>query len=321
LLSFAHLKFRMPPTSSTLLRIGSRSSKLARAQAELVRQALAAKARMQTELVTVTTTGDRVKDKPLAEIGGKGLFAKELEDALLSGRIDLAVHSMKDLPVEVPAGLQIVATPPRENPADALVSRHGNTLDELPKRARIGTSSVRRAAQVARRRPDLTILPLRGNVDTRIAKLDSGQLDAVVLALAGLKRLNLEERATVIFDPEEWLPALAQGALAIEMREDDLHCEAVSRALNDKAAGIALACERGFQAALGGSCRTPIAGHARIENDVLHFRGEVLAPDGSKSEETSFSITLGSNPYSEAALAGHEAGTVLKERARPWLVL
>src|SRR5690348_2685802 len=183
--------------SQISLRVGSRSSKLARAQAELVRRALA-KNRVETELVTVATTGDRVKDKPLADIGGKGLFTKELEDALLSGRIDLAVHSMKDLPIEVPQGLRIVATLAREHAADALLSHDGKTLHNIAGGARLGTSSVRRAAQIGRRRPDLRILPLRGNVDTRIAKLDRGELDAIVLAFAGLKRLNLQERATAV---------------------------------------------------------------------------------------------------------------------------
>src|SRR5215469_10640969 len=275
----------MPNASSqTLLRVGSRGSKLARAQAELVRQALS-RNQVETDLVTVTTTGDRVKDKPLADIGGKGLFAKELEEALLAGRIDLAVHSMKDLPVEIPPGLQIIATPMRENPADVLVSRDGATLEDFSKDARLGTSSVRRTAQIARRRPDLRILPLRGNVDTRIAKLDRGEVDGILLALAGLRRLNLQERAAVVFDPEMWLPALAQGALAVEMREDDVHSRTVSETLDHTPTAIAIACERGFQAALGGSCRTPIAGYAWIESNRLHFRGEVLAPDGSEWEE------------------------------------
>ena len=307
--------------TQTPLRIGSRGSKLACAQAELVRQALAEKAHIQTELVTVTTTGDRVKDKPLADIGGKGLFAKELEEALLARRIDIAVHSMKDLPVEIPRGLQIVATPQRENPADVLLSREGKTLDQLPGGARLGTSSVRRAAQVARRRPDLEILPLRGNVDTRIAKLDSGQVDAIVLALAGLKRLNLEKRATAVLDPEAWLPALAQGALAVEMRENDVHCQAVSQALDDAPTAIALACERGFQAALGGSCHTPIAGFARVENGLLRFRGEVLASDGSRSEEIGFTLDLGADAVAQAARAGREAGLTIRARVRPWLEL
>lgn len=311
----------MPNASSqTLLRVGSRGSKLARAQAELVRRALAKK-QMETELVTVTTTGDRVKDKPLADIGGKGLFAKELEEALLSGRIDLAVHSMKDLPVEIPPGLDIIAVPERENPADALLSRDGRTLENFPEGARLGTSSVRRSAQIGRRRPDLRILPLRGNVDTRIARLDAGELDGIVLALAGLKRLRLENRATAIFAPEEWLPALAQGALAVEMRTDDEHCRAVRETLDHLPTAIAIACERGFQAALGGSCRTPIAGYASIEDNVLRFRGEVLALDGSKWEETGLTLALGSDPRNEAARAGHESGLVLRERARPWLEL
>lgn len=306
--------------SHTLLRLGARGSKLARAQAELVRQTLA-KSQIETELVTVTTTGDRVKDKPLADIGGKGLFAKELEDALLSGSIDLAVHSMKDLPVDIPRGLRIVATPARENPADALLSRDGKVLDELSPGARLGSSSVRRAAQIARRRPDLQILPLRGNVDTRIAKLDRGEFDAIMLAVAGLNRLNLEERATAVFDPKEWLPALAQGALAVEMREEDVHCKIVEEALDHPPTGIAVACERAFQAALGGSCRSPIAGYAWAEGEALRFRGEVLAPDGSEWEETGVTFALSPDARNEAARAGREAGFVLRTRARSWLEL
>ena len=308
------------PSSQILLRVGSRGSKLARAQAGLVQRSLAEN-QIETELVTITTTGDRIKDKPLADIGGKGLFAKELEDALLAGRIDLAVHSMKDLPVEIPDGLRIVATPARENPADAFLSHNGRTLDDLAEGAQLGTSSVRRSAQIARRRPDLRIAPLRGNVDTRIAKLDRGEVDAIVLALSGLKRLGLAERATAIFDPETWLPALAQGALAVEMREDNVHSRAVSEVLDHAPTSIAVACERGFQAALGGSCRTPIAGYAWIKNDTLNFRGEVLAPDGSAWEEASISLTLGPDAREQAAAAGREAGVAVRSRAHQWLEL
>jgi hydroxymethylbilane synthase len=225
---------------------------------------------------------------------------------------------MKDLPTEIPGGLTIAATPLRDDPADAFLSRKAGRIEDLPKGARLGTSSVRRAAQIARIRPDLEIVPLRGNVDTRIAKLDGGQVDAIVLAVAGLKRLGLQERATSVLDPEAWLPALAQGALGIEMRDHDANCGSVSQALDDAPTGIAVACERGFQAALDGSCRTPIAGLARIENHCLYFRGEVLAPDGSKSEEIGFTLQLGMDPHAEAAQAGREAGLTIKQRAQPW---
>jgi hydroxymethylbilane synthase len=228
---------------------------------------------------------------------------------------------MKDLPVEIPSGLSVVAAPERGTPADAFLSKKAPRLQDLPKWSSVGTSSVRRAAQIARRRPDLQIVPLRGNVDTRLAKLDSGQVDAIVLALAGLKRLWLDDRATEILEPHNWLPALAQGALAVEMREDDVHCRAVSEALDHTLTAIAVACERGFQAALGGSCRTPIAGYASIESNVLRFHGEVLAPDGSKWEETSVTLALGADARNEGARAGHEAGLVLRERAHPWLEL
>jgi hydroxymethylbilane synthase len=304
--------------SQTTLRVGARGSKLARAQAELVRHALFAKTAIETEFFAVVTTGDRVRDRPLADIGGKGLFAKELEEALMSGLIDLAVHSMKDLPVEIPKGLKIVATPRRDDPADAFVSRKADRIEDLPKGARLGTSSVRRAAQIARIRPDIEIVPLRGNVDTRIAKLDDGQVDAIVLAFAGLRRLDLQERVTSVLGADLWLPALSQGALAIEMREQDTNCEFVSQALDDAQTAIAVACERGFQMALDGSCRTPIAGLAGIENNHIRFRGEILAPDGSNFEEIGFTLKLGSNPRAEAAQAGREAGLTLKQRARPW---
>jgi hydroxymethylbilane synthase len=285
------------------LRLGTRGSKLALVQANMVAAALG-----DCEIVVLKTTGDRIQDRPLADAGGKGLFVKELEEALLDRRIDLAVHSMKDVPVEHPAGLTIAALLPREDPRDVLVSRH--TLESLPKGARLGTSSVRRAAQMKRARGDLDCVPLRGNVDTRLQKLDAGEMDAVLLALAGLKRLGLAHRATELLDI---LPALAQGAIGIETRVADAH--RVAR-LNDGDTASALACERAFQEALGGSCRSPMAGLARVEGGRVIFDGEVLAPDGSDHVAVHTEA-----PAGDAATAGREAGLSIRARAAPWLDL
>lgn len=273
------------------------------------------------ELAIVKTSGDRIQDRALADAGGKGLFTKELEEALIAGRIDLAVHSMKDVPVDLPEGLVIGAILPREDPCDAFLSRSAKTLAGLPKGAKMGTSSVRREAQLRRARPDLEIGLLRGNVDTRLAKLDRGELDAILLAYAGLRRLGLASRATALLAPEEWLPALAQGAIGIELRESDRRTQGAVFPLNDGSTAVALACERAFQAALDGSCRTPIAGLARFENGVLRFRGEVLSPDGTDFAETSFEASLGGDAEREAARLGREAGLSIKPRAAKWLQL
>ncbi len=270
-------------------------------------------------LVPLTTSGDRIQDKSLADAGGKGLFTKELEDALLRGNIDLAVHSMKDVPTALPQGLCIAALLPREDPRDAFVSRTAKSLADLPKGARVGTSSVRRQAQVLRARPDLETALLRGNVDTRLGKLDAGQFDAMLLALAGLKRLELAGRATMLLDAKDWLPALAQGAIGIEIRDGDGVARSAVATLNHRDTEIALACERAFQYALDGTCRTPIGGLATLANGTLGFRGEVLAPDGSGHADTAFEFRLGGDPVREAAEAGREAGLALKPRAQAWL--
>jgi hydroxymethylbilane synthase len=306
------------PQNPAKLRIGTRGSKLALAQAEMVRGLLAATS-CPCEIVPIKTTGDRIQDRPLADLGGKGLFTKELEQALLAGEIDIAVHSMKDVPVALPDGLAIRAILPREDPRDAFISHLAPTLEHLPERARIGTSSVRRQAQVARARPDLEIVLLRGNVDTRLAKLDAGNYDAILLAYAGLKRLGLASRATALLPLTDWLPALAQGAVGVEIRETDSAAAFAVAALNDPLSETALACERAFQQALDGSCRTPIAGLAAYTGDRLVFRGEVLAPDGSDFVETGFEIRLGDDDVREAAEAGRESGLALKPRAGAWL--
>jgi hydroxymethylbilane synthase len=283
----------------------------------MVRSALAA----PCEIVILKTSGDRIQDRSLADSGGKGLFVKELEEALLRDEIDLAVHSMKDVPTDLPPGLALTAFLPRQDPRDVFVSHKARSLMDLPKGARLGTSSVRRQAQALRARPDLEVVLLRGNVDTRLAKLDAGAMDGMLLALAGLVRLGLEDRATQILDGEGWLPALAQGAIGIEIRETDTDAREVATRLNHKPTELALDCERAFQAALDGSCRTPIAGLARIEGDKLSFHGEVLAPDGSDFAETRFAMALGHNPRAAAEEAGRKAGEALRPRAKNWLTL
>jgi hydroxymethylbilane synthase len=306
----------MPQT----LRLGTRGSRLALVQAEMVRAALAGLG-ADCAIVPVKTSGDSIQDRSLADAGGKGLFTKELEEALLRGDIDLAVHSMKDVPTALPGGLAIAALLPREDPREAFLSLKAKDVAGLPKGARIGTSSVRRQAQLLRARRDLQPVLLRGNVDTRIAKLDAGEFDAMLLALAGLKRLGLEGRATALLDTDRWLPSLAQGAIGIEVRGDDVETRATISKLNDKPTEIALACERAFQAALDGTCRTSIAGLATVSGNTLTFRGEVLAPDGSGYVDTSLDVTLGSDPVGEAADAGREAGLDLKPDAAEWLVV
>jgi hydroxymethylbilane synthase len=304
-------------TAQNPLRIGTRGSRLALVQAGMVSDALAARG-IECELVPVKTTGDRIQDRPLAEAGGKGLFTKELEEALLDGRIDVAVHSMKDVPVALPTGLAIAAILPREDARDAFISNRFASLSALPKGARIGTSSVRRQALVARARSDAEIMMLRGNVDTRLGKLDVGEFDAIILAYAGLKRLGRAERATALLEFAEWLPALSQGAVGIEVRADDPRTHAIF-ALNHLPTSVALSCERAFQAALDGSCATSMGGFATFEAGMLRFRGEVLAPDGSEAVETSFEQQLGASPEREAAKLGCDAGLALKPRAAPWL--
>ncbi|MGA7675678.1 MAG: hydroxymethylbilane synthase [Rhizomicrobium sp.] len=305
-------------SQSSPLRLGTRGSTLARVQAGMVAYALQQRG-IACEIVPVKTTGDRILDRPLADAGGKGLFTKELEEALLSGSIDFAVHSMKDVPTALPGGLTIAAILPREDPRDVFIAKRARTLSDLPPGARVGTSSVRRKAQVLRLRPDLECVSLRGNVDTRLAKLEAGETDAILLAMAGLKRLGLAERVTTVLALEEWLPSLAQGAVGIEIRLSDARTASAIGKLGDEAASTELACERAFQAALDGSCRTPIAGLARIDGKRLSFRGEVIAPDGSDCATTSFKIQLGDDPKQDAARAGRDAGDALRPRAVRWL--
>ncbi len=268
--------------NTTPVRIGTRGSKLALWQAEWVKEALiAADPELPVELVIIKTKGDKIQDVPLAKVGGKGLFVKEIEEAILDGRVDLAVHSMKDMPGEVPEGLTIGAVPARENPRDVLISAAGAPLSELPRGARIGTSSLRRAAQLMGARPDLTVLSLRGNLDTRLRKLDSGDYDAVVLAAAGVKRLGLSARITEYLDDGDMLPAVGQGALCIEIRTDDPRITPLASALDDPETRCTVLGERAFLHRLEGGCQVPIAAHGRMEGDTFTLSGLVAELDGS----------------------------------------
>jgi len=269
----------MTPT----IKIGTRASKLALWQANWVKSALHENNPAQeVALVTIKTNGDKILDVPLAKVGGKGLFVKEIEQALLKHRIDIAVHSMKDMPAEIPDGLCIGAIPQREVATDVLISRDGQHLAELRRGAVIGTSSLRRAAQLRHARPDIQIVPLRGNLDTRLNKLQTENLDAIVLAAAGVKRLELEHRITEYLASEIMLPAVGQGALCIEMRQNDPVIEPMVQALDDPRSRIIVLGERAFLNRLGGSCQVPIAGHGEIKNNTYHLTGLVADIDGDR---------------------------------------
>lgn len=265
----------------SVVRIATRGSDLALAQARHIAAMIERRLARRTELVVIRTTGDRILDRPLAAIGGKGLFVKEIEEALLAHEADLAVHSAKDLPAATPPGLALVAYPEREDPRDALVARvRGATLDTLRRDARVGTGSVRRGAQIRLRRPDLEIVPLRGNVPTRLRKLDEEDLDAVVLACAGLVRLGLADRIDERIAMDVVLPAVAQGTLALEARDGEALAEAL-RGLSDALAAGSASAERAFLVRLEGDCNVPLAAHAERESDgTWHVRGLVTTPDG-----------------------------------------
>ena len=268
---------------SLTLRIATRKSPLALWQAEHVAARLtAAHPGLRVELVKMVTRGDKILDAPLAKVGGKGLFVKELEQGLLEGAADLAVHSMKDVPAELPEGLQLTAMLPREDPRDALVSARYATLDALPATARIGTSSLRRQCQLKARLPDCAIVSLRGNVGTRLDKLDAENLDAIILAAAGLRRLGLAERITQYLEPEISLPAVGQGAIGIESRRDDPAINALLAVLHDPATATCVSAERAFNQRLNGGCQVPIAGYAEWRGDRLWLRGLVASPDGTE---------------------------------------
>jgi hydroxymethylbilane synthase len=268
---------------SDILRIATRKSPLALWQAEHVRERLiAAHPGLQVELVTMSTQGDKILDTPLAKIGGKGLFVKELERAMFDGEADIAVHSMKDVPVELPEGLHLPVILEREDPRDAFVSNQYASFEELPEGARLGTSSLRRQCQLRALRPDLEILDLRGNVNTRLKKLDEGEYDAIILAAAGLMRLGMEARITARIAPETSLPAIGQGAIGIECRVNDPRVEALIAPLDHAVTHTCVAAERALNTRLGGGCQVPIAGFALFAGDTLHVRGLVGRTDGSE---------------------------------------
>ncbi len=294
------------------LRIGTRGSPLALAQAHETRDRLIAAhphlaAPGAIEIVTFKTTGDRILDRTLAEAGGKGLFTKELEDALLEGRADLAVHSMKDVPTWLPEGLEISTLLPREDTRDAFFSRGGHTVDTLPAGSVVGTAGLRRQAQILERRPDLKVVPFRGNVQTRLAKLEAGEVDATLLALAGLRRLGLTDRITAVLEHETMLPAVAQGAIGIEIRSSDDATRALLAPLNCAGTAARVTAERALLAMLDGSCRTPIAALATLEGDRLHLKAKVLSNDGRQVFRAERSGTIG-----DAAAIGADAGAEIK---------
>lgn len=265
------------------LRIGTRGSVLALWQAEWVKsQLLALHQEVSVELVVIKTTGDKILDVPLAKVGGKGLFVKEIEEALLAGRADLAVHSVKDVPAELPEGLHLAVMPPREDPRDALISRNGVALAQLPQGARVGTSSLRRSAQLLHLRPDLRIENLRGNVDTRLRKLESEGFDAIVLAAAGVKRLELSHVVSEYLDPEQMLPAVGQGALGIETRIDDAFTNQMVASLAHQDTMITVSAERAFLNRLEGGCQVPIGGHAVMDGEELVLTGMVADLKGAR---------------------------------------
>lgn len=268
---------------ANILRIATRKSPLAIWQAEHIRdRLLAAHPALRIELVRMSTQGDKLLDAPLAKVGGKGLFVKELEQCLLDGSADIAVHSMKDVPVEFPEGLHLPVIGKREDPRDAFVSHRYARLDDLPQGAQVGTSSLRRQTQLHARRPDLRITSLRGNVNTRLKKLDNGDYDAIILAVAGLVRLGFADRITQYLEPEVSLPAIGQGAIGIECRSDDARVHELINVLHDPVTDTCVRAERAMNAGLQGGCQVPIAGYAEIHNAVLTLRGLVGRPDGSE---------------------------------------
>lgn len=309
-------------SDQNLFAVASRQSPLAQVQARYVRQLLAAVLGLQAEDVdrrmpiqTFVTTGDRNLSGPLAEIGGKGLFTKEVEGALLAGEARFAVHSMKDMPAEHPEGLITAAIPAREDPRDCFLSPRAQTPWDLPAGATIGAASVRRIAQTLRRRPDLKTVALRGNVSTRLEKLGAGDADATYLALAGLKRLGLEAKATRILEPEEMLPAVGQGALCIQTREDDDEARALAQKIACLETTICVEVERAFLAGLDGSCRTPIAGFARVESGTVRFRGELLSLDGKEHFETERRFDYKPDDLAVARETGADAAREIRGRA------
>jgi hydroxymethylbilane synthase len=270
-------------TSGRPIVVGTRGSRLALWQADWVSAELAKRApNRPISLKKIRTSGDRITDVPLAEVGGKGLFVKEIEEELLRGEIDLAVHSMKDVPAEIPEGLHFPAMSPRADPRDVLISREHKRLSELPSGARIGTGSLRRRAQLLERRPDLVVVPVRGNLDTRLRKLKSGHYDAIVVAAAGIHRMGWEKEIAEPLDPAISLPAVGQGVMGIECREEDREINALVQPLNDFLSSIAIGAERAVLKRLQGGCEVPLAAYAVVESEGLWLRGLVASVDGKR---------------------------------------
>ncbi|MEO3389402.1 hydroxymethylbilane synthase [Mesorhizobium sp. CAU 1741] len=296
-----------------VMRIGTRGSALALAQAHETRSRLMAAHDLPEEafeVVVISTSGDRIQDRPLSEAGGKGLFTKEIEEAMLDGRIDIAVHSSKDMPTMLPDGLELSAFLAREDVRDAFIGREAAKLTDLPDNAVVGSSSLRRQALIRRSRPDIDVVMFRGNVQTRLRKLHEGQVAGTLLANAGLKRLGLAEVVTELLPAEAFPPAPGQGAICIESRIGDAPVKAMLQPINHHATERALACERAFLATLDGSCRTPIAGLATIEDDRLQFHGMILTPDGREVYEIATQGRI-----SEAGDLGRAAGARIREKA------
>ena len=265
-----------------VIRIGTRGSKLALTQSELIKKEIErVHSNVQVELVRIKTTGDKILDSPLAKIGGKGLFVKEIEEALLNERVDLAVHSMKDVPAALPEGLILATFPAREDPRDAFVSVKYGNLEQLPQGARVGTGSLRRAAQLLHIRPDLELVPLRGNVGTRLRKLEGGEFQAIILAAAGMRRLGFEDRISQLLSTEQMLPAIGQGALGLEVRHDDEQTIGLIDFLNDEETQVTVKAERAFLKELEGGCQVPVAAFSRLNGERLDLEGMVAELDGS----------------------------------------
>ncbi len=308
-------------TAPRPLRIGTRGSPMALRQTELVRDRLLAAhpefaAPGIIEIVTIRTTGDRVQDRPLVDIGGKGLFAKEIDEALRDGRVDLAVHSLKDIETWLPDGIEIACILPRDDPRDAFLSLKAASLAELPKGAVVGTASLRRQAQLLRRRPDLRVVPLRGNANTRIRKLEAGEVDATLLALCGLQRIGLAHLAVEILPCEIMLPAVGQGALAVECRADDAEVRDLLAPLNDRPSAACAAAERAMLMVLDGSCHTPIAALAEADGNRLTIEGLLLTPDGGAELRS-----RSAGDITDAAAVGTALGEELRDRAGPEFAL
>jgi hydroxymethylbilane synthase len=303
---------------SAEIRLGTRGSPLALVQAEETRRQLLALGAPPAGVTiqAIRTTGDRITDRPLTEAGGKGLFTKEIDEALLSGAVDAGVHSAKDLPTRLAPGLVIAGCLPREDIRDAFISHAAGCLEDLPHGAVVGTSSLRRKALALRLRPDLRVVDMRGNVETRLRKLEGGEASATFLAAAGLRRLGLEERATGLIPPEQWLPAVGQGAIAIVARASDTPTIALIAGLDHRPTSIALAAERAYLEVLDGSCRTPIGGLARIEGERLVFRGIIVKPDGSDFHEVAMEGSADG-----AVAVGAAAGADLARRGGPGFFL